>query len=532
MKYILYCRKSMDSEDRQVLSLDSQEHELISIAEKNTLKIVKTFKESRTAKDSGRPLFNEMVAMLQSGKADAIICWKLDRLARNFLDGGLIMDMLQKNIIKEIRTYESTHLPNESAFIMAMQFGMANQFSRDLSVNVKRGNRAKLEKGGWPNHPPFGYLNDKVNKTIVIDESRSKYTIKAFELYATGSHSFQEISNILYSGGLRTNSGKKVYRATIHRVVTNPFYCGLMLRDGKYYPGNHQPLISKDLFDQAQLVLQGKLHPRPKTHFFPLRGFLKCDNCGCLLTASLKKGHQYYYCTNGKGNCPEHQKYMRENFLYETIAPILQTIKYDEEIIEIMYQAAKEKTDIKDTYAESVLSTLQSRLESCKTKESRLLDTFLADQISKDIYDAKILEIHNERVSLDQQLKEARSKSTPALTLEPIKNVFLEASRAMKDFTDADDEQKRKVIEKLLWNLSIKNRTVAQQSFKSPYSILAKSPKTGDILTLCAVRDSNPWPTPRQGVALPTELTARRSSNRKADLDTLAKQRRKIYVAA
>ena len=222
MKYILYCRKSMDSEDRQVLSLDSQEHELITIAEKNALKIVKTFKESRTAKDSGRPLFNEMVAMLQSGKADAIICWKLDRLARNFLDGGLIMDMLQKNIIKEIRTYEATHLPNESAFIMAMQFGMANQFSRDLSVNVKRGNRAKLEKGGWPNHPPFGYLNDKANKTIIIDESRSKYTVKAFELYATGSHSFQEISDILYSEGLRTNSGKKVYRATIHRIVTNP----------------------------------------------------------------------------------------------------------------------------------------------------------------------------------------------------------------------------------------------------------------------------------------------------------------------
>ena len=106
-------------------------------------------------------------------------------------------------------------------------------------------------------------------------------------------------------------------------------------------------------------------------------------------------------------------------------------------------------------------------------------------------YDTKIIEINNERVSLDQQLKEAQSKSTPALTLEPIKNVFLEASRAMKDFTDADDERKRKVIEKLLWNFSIKNRTVAQQSFKSPYSILAKSPKTGDIQTLCRGEDSN-----------------------------------------
>lgn len=85
MKYILYCRKSTDTEDRQVLSLDSQERELLTIAEKLNLKIVKVFKESRTAKEAGRPIFNEVIAMINAGKADAILCWKLDRLARNFL---------------------------------------------------------------------------------------------------------------------------------------------------------------------------------------------------------------------------------------------------------------------------------------------------------------------------------------------------------------------------------------------------------------------------------------------------------------
>ena len=207
MKYILYCRKSTDSEDKQVLSLDSQEKELLDIAGKSNLNVIKTFKESRTAKEAGRPIFNEVIQMITAGKADAILCWKLDRLARNFLDGGLIMDMLQKGVIKEIRTYEATHLPNESAFIMAMQFGMANQFSRDLSVNVKRGNRAKLEKGGWPNHAPFGYLNDKATASITIDHSRSKYVLRMFELYAAGIHGFTEIANILYDEGLRNTCG-------------------------------------------------------------------------------------------------------------------------------------------------------------------------------------------------------------------------------------------------------------------------------------------------------------------------------------
>ena len=165
--------------------------------------------------------------------------------------------------------------------------------------------------------------------------------------------------------------------------------------------------------------------------------------------------------------------------------------KIDSDIIEIMYQAAKERITQKSNYTDSILASLQSRLESCKTKESRLLDTFLAEQISKDIYDVKILEIHNERVSLNHQIKEAQTNGTGAIALEPIKNVFLEASRATDDFLIGNDGQKRKVIEKLLWNLSITNRTVANHSFKSPYEVLARSPKTGDILTLCAGEDSN-----------------------------------------
>lgn len=485
MKYILYCRKSTDSEDRQVLSLDSQQKELMSIAEKLNLGVVKIFRESKTAKEAGRPLFAEMISMLATGKAEAILCWKLDRLARNFIDGGLVMDMLQKSIIKEIRTYEAVHLPNETAFILAMQFGMANQYSRDLSVNVKRGNRAKLEKGEWPNRAPFGYLNDRATKQIIIDPINSKYVVRAFQLYSTGSYGFKEISEILYNEGLRTGTGEKFFSGNIHRFIDNPFYCGLMSREGKLYQGKHQPLISKDLFDQTQDVLHNRNRPRPKTHFFPLRGFLKCENCGCSLTASLKKGHHYYYCTNSKGVCNEHKKYMREKDLYKVVANIFDEVKFDEEAIEIMYESAKEKTDIDTSYLDSTLKTLGDSLNSLKTKESRLLDTFLAEQISKEIYDEKILQIYNDRVSLNKQITDTKKKYGAGVsTLEPTKKLFLRASRAKKEFLDKDDYGKREIIEKMVWNLSFKNQIMAQQQFKSPYDLLAKTPKNADFETM------------------------------------------------
>src|ERR1035437_9170048 len=197
MKYIIYCRKSTDSEDRQILSLDAQEREVLEIANKNNLNVVKIFRESMSAKSAGRPIFEQMMKMIDTGKADAILCWKLDRLARNFVDGGKIIDSLQKSIIKEVRTYESIHLPSDNVLMIAMHFGMANQYIRDLSVNVKRGNREKLSRGEWPNHAPFGYLNDKPTKTIIVDPDRSRYVPRIFELYLTGSHGFRDISQII-----------------------------------------------------------------------------------------------------------------------------------------------------------------------------------------------------------------------------------------------------------------------------------------------------------------------------------------------
>jgi len=88
-----------------------------------------------------------------------------------------------------------------------------------------------------------------------------------------------------------------------------------------------------------------------------------------------------------------------------------------------MYQAAKEKSASENTYGEQVLQTLQTQLNALKTKESLLLDTFLAGQISKELYDGKILGLHNEKILIDKQLQEAKSKQ-PINVLEPTKKYF------------------------------------------------------------------------------------------------------------
>src|ERR1035437_6950613 len=160
IRYFIYCRKSSEDEDRQMLSIDAQLSELNAIARQGGFTVVQTLTESMSAKGPGRPIFNEMLARIDRGEANAILAWKLDRIARNFDDGGKVIGMLQRGQIQEIRTFEKTYLPTDNVLMIAVELGMANQYVRDLSVNIQRGIRERVRRGIFSGKAPLGYINE------------------------------------------------------------------------------------------------------------------------------------------------------------------------------------------------------------------------------------------------------------------------------------------------------------------------------------------------------------------------------------
>ena len=317
---------------------------------------------------------------------------------------------------------------------------------------------------------------------MIVDEKNHHYIRRIFELYGTGRYGLKEVAQILYDEGMRTKSGLMRRASHIHKIIKDPFYHGVMQKNGKYYPGNHEPIVSKMLYDQANEVLSGKLHPQSKRLAFHLRGFLKCANCTCMLTASKKKGHDYYYCTNGKGKCVEHTKYMRSEYLDGLVADKFKDLRIDEDLVELAYEAAKEQAHIGQSYVVQAKEKLINELAVARQKQNKLLDTYLAELVPEDVYKAKTELLKKEIISVENEIKKLETKTEgDESTLEPIKKFFLKGISARKRYINGPDEQKRIIVSELLWNLSIGNQKVQDLQFKSAYAMVAKNPKPGNL---------------------------------------------------
>lgn len=226
IQYFLYVRRSQDSEDRQMASLEDQKIEMMRVAKQLNIKVVDVIEESQSAKKPGRPKFNQMLERIHKGEANGILCWKLNRLARNPIDGGQISWLLQQGVIQHIQTQGRDYKPTDNVLMMAVELGMANQFVNDLSVDVKRGLRLKTERG-WMAQSwlPIGYKHNtgyKKGEDEIVSTSDLLLIKKLFGYFLEGTYSVSDIQRKAKVIGLKNKKGKEYCFNTFLNMLRNP----------------------------------------------------------------------------------------------------------------------------------------------------------------------------------------------------------------------------------------------------------------------------------------------------------------------
>ena len=575
--YFIYCRKSSEAEDRQVLSIESQTRELQQIAAKLNLPVTEILNESKSAKEPGRPVFNQMMQRLYRGEAAGIICWKLDRLARNPVNGGSIIWAIKQNGIRVMTPAQSYAREDDNIMLMYIEFGMAQKYVDDLSKNVKRGLKTKIENGWYPGVAPAGYLNT-TNKltganTLIKDPERFPLIRRMWDLMLTGSYTppkIRELANNKW--GFRTRStrkmgGKPLCQSAIYQIFTKPFYYGRFeypRGSGRWYEGKHEPIITEAEYDRVQLMLGRNGNPRPKAHFdFAFTGLIRCGECACMVTAEEK--HQvicsqcrfkfafrhrnacprcltpvekikaplflhytYYHCTKKKNQgCT--QKCVSGKELDRQIDAYLARIQISERFRDWALKYLHELHAKESTSRNDIIQAQQNAYRECLGRIDNLVKLKTSSGnadgslLSNEEYGKQRLGLLKEKAGLEELLRDAGHRVEQWLKLS--EQTFNFACTARERFAKGDPKTKKEILLAIGSNLTLKDKILRIEA-KKPFFLLEKS-LTSD--------EHQNWPIEPENVGLPQrqkEANASPCPRLLGDLDDVRTNLQKAQRAA
>jgi site-specific DNA recombinase len=474
IKYFLYARKSSESEDRQVQSIDDQVNWFKKMALDKGFEILEILTEAKSAKKpNNRPVFDGMMERIENGEAQGILSWQLNRLSRNPIDSGKIQWLLQKGVIKSIQTVDREYRPEDNTLLFSLESGVANQFLLDLSKNVKRGMKSKLDKGWRPGAAPAGYINELAEHTIQKDPERFILIRKAWDLMLTGNYTIVQILDKLNNEwGFRSlkrkrSGGKPLAISGLYAIFTNLFYAGIISHSGQQYPGKQEPMVTLEEYDHVQILLGRKARPRPQSHEFAFTGIMRCGDCGCLITAETKtkliksegklKYFVYYHCTHRKIITPCFQKKVLPVAELETqIEKEVRSLTIMPEFQQWALESLSDKNDREIDDRTKVYESQHKALTEAQANLDSLTKMRYRELIDDEMFLKEKTELVNKITQLKGQLRETEGRAERWLELT--ERFFNFAFYAHKAFLTGDLQTKRDILAALGYNYILKGQ--------------------------------------------------------------------------
>ena len=411
-KCIIYCRVPSKEQEDRGYSLEAQEGLLKGYAENKSLDVVKIFKITESASGKQiRKIFNEMLRHVKKSKISIILCEKIDRLTRNLKDGATVSDWLNEDEIREVHFVKENFIVNKNTrahenLVWDMKVAIARFYTNNLSEEVKKGQKAKIESGWMPMGAKLGYKisGEQGHKMQLIDEKTAPFIKRIFELYSTGNYTISQLVRKMEDEGLKNTTGKPLGHSSLHMILSNPFYCGSIRWNGEIYRGKHEPIISEEIFDEVQDKLKRKLKAgKFNTHTHVFKGMIKCGHCGCLITWETQKGHHYGHC---KGFKPcDNKDYIRQEKIEEQIFDLLVKVApKNERVLAWIKKALKDSLKDKVEYSKEKIEALKKGLILMENRLDKIYEDKLDGVISAEFFNKKFKEYTAEKEKINKEM--------------------------------------------------------------------------------------------------------------------------------
>jgi hypothetical protein len=319
-----------------------------------------------------------------------------------------------------------------------------------------------------------------VTRRIEPDPERAPIVAKLFEWYATGELSLKTVTKNAAAAGLTNrSSGRPLVKAKIHQILQNPIYCGSFQWLGRWYEGQHEPLISRDLYQRVRQVFEAANHPRQTKRQHAFAGLVTCARCGCAYTAEIKKEQYiYYHCTRSRGHCDN--TYVREEDLARLLGELVKQVRIPTELADRVATALRESQSDKESFARTTIMRRQQQELLLRSKLDRAYDDRLSGRISDELWSSKSAELEAElqRVRAEMERHERASHEYEATGLQ----ILELAQNAYSLYVTENPQQQARLVKTLLSNCTFDRGSLCP-TYRKPFDLFAKGAETGDWLT-------------------------------------------------
>lgn len=502
--HVIYARKSTESIDRQVLSIDSQIQELKLTALRQGIAVGEVLTESHSAKAPGRPVFEQLMRRVDRGEIGSILCWKPDRLARNHADVGRVLQALADRTLHSVISPDRTYTGDgNDRFMAGFEFGVAVKFIDDLRANIKRGMRARRERG-WPSYrPPIGYSEDPVTKETIKDLVRFDLVRRLWDMLLSEAMRPSQIARYANDElGLRTPKsshagGNLIQVQLVYKIFKNRFYLGLPQHraTGEIWTGRWPAMVNQEEFDRAQEILGRSSRPRPSKHEFAYSGMLRCGKCQGILSPELHprpngKTYLYYRCRGRLA--PRHctAPTLPEHVLETQILNDLRRLAVPPETGQWILDNLRRDLLRDEARHETTRHSLEAALTATEQEWDRLVTMKQRDQIDDETFEPRRTELQTRKAGLRQKL--IRPVATTEQLVDRAAEILEFSTTAPAAFLKAKDDPvgRRQILQAVSSKWIVEGRKCVYLA-KEPFSFLSGG--GSNIRCLSVVNDVRTW---------------------------------------